>query len=235
MRCITKEKSKEAGIRINMVTYYLLAVVTAAVFAIGYVLANKYLKCSEGKRSWVLKGASLLFAILFAIRYLCNEIALTNTRGLNIHSPFGYEGQAVTVFATFSVWFTFAAAVLLFTYPFYLDKIKILTPLVKFFATLVYLVDFITIGIQLQAMGGADALKNGVTLQGVFFSLEVGLALVICGAVWWEKYRTAFSWRGIGKGVLAVALMIAVSIPVFALQVLLDYGPRNILLKDLVP
>ena len=218
-----------------MVTYYLLAVLMAAVFAIGYVLANKYLKCSESKKSWVLKGASLLFAILFAVRYLCNEIALTNTRGLNIHSPFGYEGQAVTVFATFTVWLTFAAAVLLFTYPFYADKIKILTPLVKFFATLIYLADFITIGIQLQAMGGADALKNGVTLQGAFFALEVGLALGICGAVWWKNYRTTFAWRELGKGVLAAALMVAVSIPVFALQVLLDYGPRNILLKDLVP
>ncbi len=213
-------------------TYYFFAAGAAVVFIIGYVLADKFIKADEKKKSWLPKGFSLGLAVVFALRYLSGNIALTDTVGLNVNSPFGRDGQLLTIFSVFALWATFTAYTLLVTYPFFKNKIKILTPLVKFFASAVYLVDFIAINTLIIAMGGKDALGNGFAMQGVFFAVEIGLALSICAVTWIKEYKNKtpnlfpkFIWVLLG--------MFAVSIPVFALQALFGKGPTTILLKDL--
>ena len=72
-----------------MITYYLLAGGAAiALFALYFIL-EKFIKASDEKKSWILKGFSLALVIFFAVRYLSGIVPLTYTRGLNIHSPFG--------------------------------------------------------------------------------------------------------------------------------------------------
>ncbi len=218
-----------------MVIYYVLAVGTAVVFPILYFLADKYVKGSERAKAWFLKGVGLLLALFFGLRYLSGTVAFIETVGLNIRSPFGVEGQAKTVFALFCIWATFAANALLTTYPFFKNKIKIITPLVKFFATVTAIVNIVTMNTQLIAMGGADALKNGTTLQGIFFSLEVGVALALCVCVWMKNYKTEWKPKLLPKAFLVLLGMFAVSIPNYALQVLFGYGPATIVLDDFTP
>ncbi len=215
-----------------MVYYLLTAGATGVLLGLYFVL-NKFLKIEESKKIWISKSFSLLLALVFALRYLSGEIALVNTRGLNIHSPFGTDGTAIalTLFSSFTIWATFVAYTLLITYPFYQDKIKSLTPLVKFFGVIVYLLNFITITIQIQAMGGKNALDS-ITLQGVFFSIEIGLGLVICVNTWIKNAKTGFSFKAIGKGLLILLGMFIVSMPVFIPQVLFDVGAKSIEIKD---
>ena len=218
-----------------MFIYYLLAAGAAVVFSVLYFIADKYIKAGDQKKSWFLKGISLGLALFFGLRYLSGTVALIDTEGLNIRSPFGVDGQATTVFALFSIWATFAANVLLTTYPFFKNKIKIVTPLVKFFASIVCLVNLASINTQVIAMGGADALKNGATLQGVFFSIEVGLALTVCAAVWLKNYQTKWTPKLFPKAFLVLLGMFAVSIPNYAIQVLIGGGPATISLDDFTP
>ena len=212
--------------------YYLIAAVAAVVFSVGIILADKLIKTDEKKKSWILKVASLSLAVLFALRYLSGKIVLTDTFGLNINSPFGRDGQLLTLFSVFALWATFASVTLLATYGFFQDRIRILTPLVKFFSSAVALVDIFTVNTQIVAMGGADALSGGLKLQGVFFALEVGMAAAICIAVWVKHYKTPYP-NLFPKFIYVLLGMLAVSIPTFALQAIVGGGPANVLLKDL--
>ncbi|MBQ8295546.1 MAG: YwaF family protein [Clostridia bacterium] len=214
-----------------MVYYLLAAGITLALVGL-YLLLRKYIHATDEGKSWILKGFSLGFAVFFALRYLSGEIALVSTRGLNIHSPFGTDDRAIalTVFSLFCVWATFAAYALLATYPFFKGKVKTLTPLVKYFATVVYLIDLITFSVQLTALGGKN--DGSLTLKGVFFALEVGAALAICAAVWLQDHKVRFSRKGLWKGLTITLCMMAASLPVFALQVLFDVGSVRVVLKD---
>ena len=222
-----------------MATYYILAAVAAPIFFGIYFVLNKFIKASEEKKSWIFKGMALIFAVLFALRFLSGEIVMIDTISLNIRSPFDAiygkgtpEVITYTVFSLFCIWFTFAAYTLLVTYPFFEGKIKSLTPLVKFFATAVYLVNLITVNTQVIAMSGLDV-KNGVTLQGVFFALETGFALAMCAAAWLRHYKTSFRFKTIVKCLWILAIMVVSSIPVYAPQVLFGEGSRAIILDGL--
>ena len=227
------EKIKEEnGNEKNMISYYLLAVAVAVLCAVGLVVVKKGTRLTENQKSWIFKGASLVLAFAFGLRYLSGEIALIKTVGLNLHSPFGRDGRFATACSVLLLWLTFATLTLLTTYPFFKNTIKILTPLVKFFATPVYVVDFIVINTLIVAMGGVSALENGFARQGAFFAIEIGLSLAICFFVWLEEYKT--NYEKLFPKFLFVALgMVAASTPVFALQALFGRGPATILLKDL--
>ena len=214
-----------------MITYYLLATGTAVLFTVGYILANKLIKADESKKAWLLKGLALLFSAIFACRYMGGKIVLTDTYGLNVHSPFGTKGQTLTMLSVFTLWFTFTAYSLLVLYPFFKTKVGFITPLVKFFASIVYLVDLCTINMQIQAMWGVEKV-NSFSVQGLFFALETGIALAMCVAVWVKEYKTPFHLKRLIKNSVFLVLMIVVSMPVFVLQTLYGTGNKAILLES---
>ena len=215
-----------------MFSYYLIATVAVAVFTIALLMTEKFVKTDENKKNWIFKGASLFLSLIFGIRFLSGTIVLTDTIGLNVNSPFGRDGQFATAFSVIFLWLTFTAHTLLTTYPFFKKKIRILTPLVKFFALPVYAVDFIAVNTLIIAMGGVDALGNGWKVQGLFFAIEIGLSLAICIWTWVKEFKTKYE-KLFPKFIFVLLGMIAVSIPVFALQALFGKGPATVLLKDL--
>ena len=163
---------------------------------------------------------------------LSRKVALVDTVGLNVRSPFGVEGVLLTAFAMVMIWLTFTSHTLLVTYPFWKGKVKALTPLVKYFASIVFLVDFATINIQIQALGGAEAVASP-TLQGVCFAIEVGLALVLCSWTWFKNKKIGLDGASLKNCVLIAVAMIAVSIPTYAAKVLLGWAPSSAALQDL--
>ncbi len=208
--------------------YYIILAVGFALALTGYFLVKKYTKIQPPK---LLKAAGLILALVFSVRYLSGVIALRNTIGLNINSPFGANGQMKTFFSTLILWATFVVFALLITYPFFKDRVRSLTGLVKFFALPVYAVNVAFLPMLLTAMrgeGGADSLS----LQGVFFALEIAVALALCAVCWVENYKTKFSFKQIGKSLLIVAAMVIVGVPSFAPQVLYGYGKTAIKLDD---
>ena len=211
--------------------YYYVIAACATVFFIGlYFVLDKFIK-NEKAKSWVLKGFALLFTLVFVCRYLSDTIAIKKTIGINIFSPFGIYGQTQTVFTLFMFWLTCMSIVLLQTYPFFKDHIIILKHLVKFAATPIYLINFATINMQIQASFTAGALDT-FHMGGVFFALEVALALTICFAVWFKEYRTFFSLKGAAIYFTCLLGMFLVAVPMFSFQVLFGKGPGNFIVDD---
>ena len=211
-----------------MFTYYLIAGGTAVLFFGLYFLLDKTIKGSDTKKSWILKSCSIVFAVIFAARYLGGDVALEATRGLNVHSPFGKDGGAMTLtfISLILIWATYAVNTLLVTYPFYNDKVKILTPLVKLFAGIVLLLDFATLFIQIRVFG------EGATLQKYLFSIEIGLGLFLCAVCWWKNPKTVFSKSRAKITLLVLLGMFIAAMPVYAPQVLFDIGLRSVEMKD---
>ena len=211
--------------------YYLISALVAVFVAGLYFLSDhligKHVKNAKKVKRIVLQSFCLLFTVAFLFRYLSAYTVLKYTVGLNIRSPFGIHGQMQTAFCTIMAWFTFAAVVLLETYAFFKDRIAILKHLVKFFAAIVYLIDFATIEMQITGLFGKAAVQT-ISLSGVSYAVEVGIALALCAAVWSKEYRTFFSWRGAGCFFACVAGMLFAAIPAYLFQVLVGYGPLNI-------
>ena len=174
-----------------MSAYYLLGLGTFVIFSAIFYVLNRVFATKNCALVWLFRGLSLCLGVFFLLRYFSNPVVLKNTTGLNINSPFGVSGTALTAFSTVMIWFTFSAQLLLFTYGFYKNKIKTLTPLVKYFASAIYLLNIATINVQVQAMGGVKALES-LTLQGLFFSFEVGVALSLCFATWFKNPQVKF-------------------------------------------
>ena len=211
--------------------YYYVIAACATVFFIGlYIVLDRFVK-NEKAKSWILKGLALLFTLVFVCRYLSDTIAIKKTIGLNIFSPFGITGQTQTVFTLFMFWLTCMSIVLLQTYPFFKDHIIILKHLVKFAATPIYLINFATINMQIQASFTAGALDT-FHMGGVFFALEVALALTLCFAVWFKEYRTFFSLKGAAIYFTCLLGMFLVAVPMFSFQVLFGKGPGNFIVDD---
>ena len=106
-----------------MFKYYVLTATAALIFFGLKFLLETFVKANEKKKAWIGKGFSLLLAVVFSLRYLSGRIALVDTRGLNLFSPFGIDGKAMalTAFSTLTTWATFAAYTLLITYPFFIS------------------------------------------------------------------------------------------------------------------
>lgn len=213
-----------------MIFHYLITAGAAIAFSVVYWWLVKRKKISDENKTRLQKGMAIGLVVFSALCFLCGEVALTQTVGLNIHSPFGKRGILLTVYSVFALWAGLASNLVLVTYAFFKDKIRSLTPLVKFFATIVTLVSVASVSVLLTAMDGA---KEGVTLRGVFLALQLGLSVAICFSVWLEKYKTVFSWKSIGKTLLCILFMFGATVPVYVFQVLIGLTPNGLKLNDL--
>ena len=211
--------------------YYGIAAALALVTAGIQIFFAKHKKITDGKKALIFKITAYIFMAVFVVRYLGGQIVLKNTFGLNVYSPFGVDGQFKTLLSVVVLWLSCTAFVLLATYPFFKDKIRSLTGLVKFFATPVYLLSFGSIYPALIGMRGAEAFAK-VSLQGVFYAVEIGIGLAVCAKVWAENYRTKFDQKAVWKGVLLTLAMIGATLPCYAPQVLFGGGPSNININD---
>ncbi len=212
--------------------YYGIAAVFAALASALQVVVRKHKKIGERTKGIVLKVFVYVFMAVFALRNLCGKVVLTGTIGLNLYSPFGTDGQVKTFLATVSLWAVVPAFVISVTYPFFKDKIRSLTGLMKFFVTPLYLFGFVTIFPALIGMAGAE-IADKVVLQGVVYAAELGMGLGLCAGVWADNYKTRLDYKAMGKIALMLIPMIIMCMPVYVPQVLLGAGPKTITLKGL--
>ena len=212
--------------------YYGIAAGVAVLASAFQIVIRKHKNVSEKAQGWSLKIILYLFMVIFVLRNLCESFALVATYGLNMYSPFGIDGQVKTLFATLSLWSAVTAFILTATYPFFKDKIRSLTGLMKFLTTGLYLFAFATISLAIVGMGGEDAL-DGVSFQAFMYAIEIGVGLSFCAAVWFENYKTSFSWKQIGISVLMALPMFIISMPAYVPQVFFGAGPKMVILNDL--
>lgn len=211
-----------------MFKYYLIAACAALLFFGLYFLLEKTIKASDEKKSWILKGFSLLLAVVFAIRYLAGDVALQETHGLNVHSPFGTSGGAIalTLLSLFLIWATYAVNTLLVTYPFFKSKIKLLTPFLKFFAGSVLLLDWCLLAVLLRLF------DESAHLQRYAFCVEIGLSMAIVAIGWLKAPKSKRSKARWKIALIALGGMFLASTPVYAPQVLFGKGALSVELTD---
>ncbi|MBO4262628.1 MAG: YwaF family protein [Clostridia bacterium] len=210
--------------------FYLLTGLGTGAFSFATLFAVKkfYSKYSEKAE----KIFSVLFYAIFFVRYLGSDLIIMNTIGLNIRSPFGTDGQAVTALAMILTWLDLTAFTALLTYPFFKNKIRSLSSVIRFFATPVYLVCIFSIGLLIKASDGQTAAET-LSFKGVIYAVETGFALGLCVYYQIEKFRVSLRGKDIAAFIGVIAMMIAASVPTFALQVLFGYSEAGLKIMDL--
>ena len=232
-----------------MVVYYVLAAVTAVLFSGALVGAKVWaakreevLANGENEKlnkilSWisfdnVAKVLGVLLAAAFYIRYMSGKVVIRETIGLNIYSPFPDKRDLLSPFiAMLLLWFTYAAVIATMTYPFFKKKVRSLTPIVKLFVPIVYVLDLAFLSTTLIAMDGQEAVKE-ITSRGIFYGLEIGLALACVVGAWLERPKFSLSVKRSLVTVAILLLMIVISMPAYTIQVIYGYDKTGIIFDD---
>ena len=212
--------------------YYGIAAGVAALASILQVAIRKNKTVGEKARGVFAKIAAYALMAIFAVRFLCKTSALLDTFGLNIHSPFGVDGQGKTFLALMAIWGAVVAFLLAVTYPFFQGKIRSLTALNKFMTSGLYVYAFATIPLAIVGLRGAGA-ADVLSFHGVMYCVEIGVGLSLCAGVWMDNPKTEWNAKTVGICLLmALPIMIA-GMPAYAPQVLFGAGPSNLKLNDL--
>ncbi|MBR1867761.1 MAG: YwaF family protein [Clostridia bacterium] len=210
--------------------FYIIIGFTIGVIACFTLYITNKKGINENGR--IEKIFALVLFCLFFVRYMGGRDKIIDTVGLNVRSPFGVEGQAKTFLSVILLWFGFASITLMTTYPFFRGKIKSLDGTVKYFATPVFLVTVIFMGILTVALDGSVA-GEGVYWRGAVYSAETGFALGMCGYYFISDFSFRFSRKNFFVGTLIVVGMLVVSTPSYLFQTLFGEGSAAIKLKDL--
>ncbi len=213
-----------------MDVYYIVIGFAVSVLACALLLITNKKGINENGR--IEKIFALILFCLFFVRYMGGRDKLIDTIGLNIRSPFGVNGQSKTLLSVILMWFGFASITLMTTYPFFKGKVKSLDGAVKYFATPVFFVSLIFMGILTVAIDGAVA-EESVYWRGIIYSAEVGFALGMCAYYFICNFSFRFSRKNFVVGFFIIIGMLAVSMPSYLFQVIFGEGSAAIKLKDL--
>ncbi len=159
--------------------YYIIAlVISGAIFALNLYLGKK---STKGYTVW-LKILSILFGVVFTCRYMLGEDAISGMHALG-DTPLSATANA---FALFLVWFTYAGNLLLTLFGFF--RIPRLVQFVKYISTPMSILNFVFMWFAFSAIIGPGAIDE-ITVRGVFFAAEVGLALGYSLSIFYQNSR----------------------------------------------
>ena len=206
--------------------YLLIAGLALVVFTALQVVISKKL---NNKADLISKVLSLLLVVLFTVRYLGDEILIRETVGLTTKSPFGENG-ALSLISVLVIWMLIASEILLFTYPFFKDKVKSLNVAVKYFALPVTIIALITLPILAKAFDGEKS--NAFFWRDVVLAVEVALAVSVSIRYAFTQQKTYYTKKETVSAILVILGMFAVSMPSYALQVLFGYTTGGYVIDD---
>ena len=207
--------------------YYLAALLLAgAVFAALLFTRDKTLIKNLNTR----KLAALLYGALFFVRIFGGVVALRHTVGLNVTSPFGPHGSALTFMSAILIWLIFTVQLVLVTYPFFEKHLPRVTPIIRYFVPAVYLISIIALPMLNRAMDGN--LVNDFHWRNLIFALELGVGLGLSASYLLDGFKikqTAKEWVTTAAILLG---MIVISMPVWLPQCIFGYGSELIKVDD---
>ncbi len=210
-----------------MIFYFLIGLLAAGITFSALFMVYK---TKNGKTALWQKIFAIVLYVLFFFRYLWAKGQIVDTVGLNIKSPFGYDGQVKTILAMTLIWLNFSAFTALTTFPFFEGKVKYIGGIVKYYASAVYMATLLGMGLFLQALDGAEALET-ISVRGILLALETGVALGECVYYNVKSFKIDFSYKNLIFGVLVVLGMIVVSVPSYAVQVYFGDGFEGVDLR----
>ena len=207
--------------------YIVIALCCVVIFLSGIIVAGKKFK---DKRNFIYKIASILLMVLFTVRYLGAEVALKETVGLNINSPFGPSGGVYSLVSIILIWTVIASEILIMTYPFFKGKVKSLDVAVRYFALPVSAIALICLPILAKAMDGELSLEY--FWRDVILSIEIALLFTLSLVFNKRERKIYFTTKEIVTSVLVIIGMVLISIPSYALQVLFGYLSSGLTIKS---
>ena len=198
--------------------YYIIALCTTILLTAILVLAKKKLN----KFSNIGKILSLILSAIFTVRYLGNYVQIRETIALNRYSPFGAQGSIFSFISVFVIWLVISANVILFTYPFFNNKVKSLSVAVKYFTTPVMIIAIATLPIVTRAFDGDLSLN--FYWRDVVYAIETGFALTLSLFFTFTSEKQTYTTKEKISAVLVIVGMFVISMPSYAIQVLIGYA-----------
>ncbi len=189
---------------------YIFLGVTVAILPCIFLLLTKVFKF---KKENVLKGISLLLALVFFIRYYATSGSLfTSCLGLKYNNPFG--SSFVCFCTVVLVWLQFASVVILILLPFF--KYRILKNYAKTFCLAVNL---FSIGYMNQIIYSFTG-SYKLSLCGVFIAIEIGISLVYSIYIVLTDNFFRMTKREVCELFVSLPIVLLFSIPVYLLNTL---------------
>ena len=188
---------------------------------------------ARGKKIWKFNErqlAALLYTLFFTLRFLSAKIALLQTIGLNIYSPFGAQGSAKTFMSAILIWLIFTVQVILSTYPFFEKHLSRVTPIVRYFAPAVYLLAFASIPMLNRAMGAE--LADSFMWRDLFFAAEIGVGIGLSATYLFDGFKIKQSFKQWLTTAFILVGMILISIPAWMPQCIFGLGDSSIAIDD---
>ena len=211
------------------VLYYMTAVVCfGAISAFLYFQKNSpMLNCRTTNRQLI----SILYIVLFTLRYLWGTPLIQKTIGLNIYSPFGPQDITSSMLAIVMMWLLYTAFMVNSTYSFFEKEVPLVAPIANYVVPVIYIVALAILPIMNTALQGDTTGHIHPRLLVFAAEIGVGLALSVSRLITERKsVLTANQWMKSGCILLG---MILITMPCWAPQALLGHGTDAILLEDL--
>ena len=212
----------------NLLYYGVGALSCAVIFAFLYLCRNKDV---FGKTLPNKQIVALIYMALFVVRILGGKIAIQDTVGLNVYSPFGPQGSLLTMLSVLLLWLIFAMQLLNVSFPFFEGKLPLVTPIAKFVVPVVYAASFASLPTLNRALDGN--LANGIHYRLIIFAIEIGVGLGLALFQLISLKLTKLSLSQYAKTVLIFLGMFAISVPCWAPKALFGLGDESIIIEDL--
>ena len=176
---------------------------------------------------------AILYGVLLFVRLFANVALIQSTKGLNISSPFGPQGSHLAFMSIMLIWLIFTAQLTTVTHAFFEKHVPLVTPIVKYFAPVVYLLSIIALPMLNRAMDGD--LADGFYWRSLIFAIELGVGLALSTFELVRGVKRSFTKKQILTIILIFIGMFIFTMPVWAPQALLGYGNEAIEIEDLTP
>ena len=197
--------------------YAISALVAATVITIGLLLHFK----APAKINIFFKTVSLVLATALFFRYMLATDGENIAKILQLQPGNDFDSKALIVVALIQVWLAYAAEMFIALISFF--KVKTAPAIVSYFASAVFVFNFVMLGSHILAITGSQAFE-AFNVRAMLLAIETGLGLGYCAVFVVNRIRdvnlrkTEWIWFALG-----IVGLIFGAIPSYAFQVVLKY------------
>ena len=153
--------------------YYLIALAMAGgIFAFLFLLRKRDIFSTKLTNKQLV---ALLYGVLFFVRSFGGEYKFQSIIGLNQYSPYGPKGASLAFLGLILMLLIYACQLAMVLHPFFEKHARIVTPIVRYVAPVVYAVSLGFISVINRGLDGD--LADGIHWRLIIFALEIGTGL----------------------------------------------------------
>ena len=201
---------------LSYVLVFLLSI--AGIFGLKFLL-----KKFEIKKDLILKVVSVSLFVLMFIRYMMGDVAIAETRGLNMYSPFG-DNIFNTMIGLILIWVTYGSILLITLYSFF--KIDTVKNVLKFVAVPNMLLNGIFFYVYGVSIIGTNAFVE-FDFRLVLLIIEIVISMSYLGALFFRKDYFKISKIEVKNLLLSIVPILIAVLPAYFLQGFVGFKSFN--------